>query len=218
MIFESGMEAAGFGSRGGSSGSRGGGFSRSSSWSVPTHNTWDRSGGGLLGPTPGSSSGYSKPSLQKTPTPSGYSKPSLTGPPTSGQSVQTGSKASGGYAKPGASSVTGERFTGGSKFDKETIGLERKKRSQESLRSTSLSRPNSRTRNSKLKEQSRVLLPRKERFTPGLTTALITSNETTIIDPKDTNRPDTLTTARRASGSSIRYFCSGCWITLAIGT
>ncbi len=133
MIFESGVQAAGFGSRGGSFSSRGAGFSKSSSWSVTTHNTWDRRGGGILGPTPGSSSGYSKPSVGKTPTPSGYSKPSLTGPPTSGQPVQTGSKTSGGYAKPGASSVTGGKFTGGSKFDKETIGLERKKRAQESL-------------------------------------------------------------------------------------
>jgi TRAP transporter TAXI family solute receptor len=108
------------------------GYSKPSMGGAPT----ERSG----------SSGYSKPSLSgqggpqstapfgsSSPTSSGYAKPSLsptqpTGPGTSG------AKSSGGYAKP--TSPTGEgKFTGGSKFDRQAINAERKKRSQESLQS-----------------------------------------------------------------------------------
>ncbi len=61
-------------SKGGASAGRG------SSWSGPTRDTWNRSGGGLFGGK--SSSGYSKPSVREIPSSSGYSRPSLGGPST----------------------------------------------------------------------------------------------------------------------------------------
>lgn len=147
---------------------KGGGFSKSSSWSSSTKRTWDRSGGGIFGSGSKSSGGYSKPSSvpssstytkpsavtspvptgSKTPAPSssssGYSKPAVQSPPST--------SSSGGYSKPlgavgaagaiGAASSTGSAsssgssgsFSGGSKFDKQTIGELRKNSSQESLK------------------------------------------------------------------------------------
>lgn len=170
----------------GSSGSRGSSFGKSAPWSSPTHNTWNRSGGGIFGsgerpssgyskpsvggapsvgyqkPSPESQSGfskYTKPSLGTQPSPEGmsqsggyskYTKPPLrteqapdagsqsggySKPPlqqsSPGQKPQ-GPAASGGYAKP-IGPPGGERFTGGSKFDKSTVNQLSKKRSQESL-------------------------------------------------------------------------------------
>jgi TRAP transporter TAXI family solute receptor len=90
------------------------------------------------------SSGYSKPSLSgqggsqtqipsgsSPPTSSGYGKPSLAPTQPAGLGT-TGEKTSGGYAKP--TPPTGqEKFTGGSKFDRQAVSSDRKKRSQESL-------------------------------------------------------------------------------------
>jgi TRAP transporter TAXI family solute receptor len=105
-----------FGSSSSYSSSRGSSYGKSSRWSVPTQGTWNRSGGGLFGNKPASSSGYAKPSLQKTvpatgsvqpspstgPSSSGYGKPTLQqGTPASGaaQSTPAGASSSG-YAKP----------------------------------------------------------------------------------------------------------------------
>ncbi|MFH0824033.1 MAG: TAXI family TRAP transporter solute-binding subunit, partial [Pseudomonadota bacterium] len=80
-------------------------------------------------PTGGSattSSGYAKPTLggtspQTQPSSGGYSKPPAAGQPATG------------YAKPSASPAASPQFSGGSKFDKEAVKAEQKKRSQESL-------------------------------------------------------------------------------------
>lgn len=135
---------------------KGSSFGKSSSWSSSTKGTWDRSGGGMFGSGSKSSGGYTKPSSgdsqsiytkpsvstpssgsnlkspePKTP-PTGYSKPTL-------QPSTPSSSTSGGYSKPlgavgaaGAIGATGA-FSGGSKFDKQTVGELRKKSSQESL-------------------------------------------------------------------------------------
>lgn len=135
---------------------KGSSFGKSSSWSSSTKGTWDRSGGGMFGSGSKSSGGYTKPSSgdsqsiytkpsvstpssgsnlkspeSKTP-PTGYSKPTL-------QPSTPSSSTSGGYSKPlgavgaaGAIGATGA-FSGGSKFDKQTVGELRKKSSQESL-------------------------------------------------------------------------------------
>jgi TRAP transporter TAXI family solute receptor len=106
-------------------------------------------------------SGYSKPSLKETPgagqtqtapnfgaSSSGYSKPSLkesspspttggageTKPSASGYSKPGESRTSGGYAKPAPAVGKQQTFTGGSKFDKQTIKEEQKKRSQDSFK------------------------------------------------------------------------------------
>jgi TRAP transporter TAXI family solute receptor len=87
-------------SRGSSSRS---GFGRSAPWSPPTHNIWNRSGGGFFGGSP--SSGYTKPSMKQVPSggyqkpgsssgASGYSKPSI-GESRSQESIPQ----SGGYSK-----------------------------------------------------------------------------------------------------------------------
>ena len=154
-IFDKRLEA---GSRGGSHSS--GGYSKSSSWSSNTQGTWNRNGGGFFGSDQKSSSGYSKPSLDKTspssgfskpqfkeqpssgyskpstetkPTSSGYTKPSLDTKSTLKDTSQTPSKTSGGYSKPTASSSAKEMFDGGSKFDKGAILQERKLKAQQSL-------------------------------------------------------------------------------------
>jgi len=57
-----GAQFRGGGSRG-FSGSRSFSYSKSSSWSKPTHDKWNRSGGGLFGSGEKSSSSYTKPSL-----------------------------------------------------------------------------------------------------------------------------------------------------------
>ncbi len=105
-----------FGSGKSYSSSRGSSYGKSSRWSVPTQGTWNRSGGGLFGKRPETSSGYAKPALQKTgpssgslqppagkgPSSSGYGKPTLQqGSPASGaaQSAPSGTSSSG-YAKP----------------------------------------------------------------------------------------------------------------------
>ncbi len=138
---------------------KGSSFGKNSSWSSSTKGTWDRSGGGMFGSGSKSSGGYTKPSSgdsqsiytkpsvstpssgsnlkspeSKTP-PTGYSKPTL-------QPSTPSSSTSGGYSKPlgavgaagaiGATGATGA-FSGGSKFDKQTVGELRKKSSQESL-------------------------------------------------------------------------------------
>jgi len=144
----------GFGGGRGFSGSSSFGYGKSSSWSAPTRGTWDRSGGGLFGPgkqTPAgdskpSSSGYAKPGLgdrsgadQARPAPgkpsasSGYSKPSLGGDAAGKDARPAGEKASGGYTKPSAASGAKEQFTGGTKFDKETINAQKSQRAKESL-------------------------------------------------------------------------------------
>ncbi len=131
--------------------SGGAGYGKGAQWSTPTRGTWDRNGGGLFGSgkstTSGennpSSSGYSKPRLQDQPGPnsatpapavspssSGYTKP-LPG----GQPKPSDQKTSGGYAKPSAATTQKDQFTGGSKFDKETIQQVRKQRAKESLES-----------------------------------------------------------------------------------
>jgi TRAP transporter TAXI family solute receptor len=155
LVFITVAEAAG--SRGFSSGRS---SYRSSGYSKPTHGTWDRSGGGLYGSNKQSSSGYSKPGLGGKPGGSGYTKPSLPGTPsrepstgatqrTSGSSgyakpslpgSTTPSEArpgspQGGYAKPTASAIPKEKFSGGSQFDKTKVDQLKKQRSQESLRS-----------------------------------------------------------------------------------
>jgi TRAP transporter TAXI family solute receptor len=140
-----------------SSGSRS--FGKSAPWSPSTHGTWNRSGGGMFGDK--QSTDYAKPSLNKQTTPatipktsgqeaqgsSGYSKPSSsTGSGTSGYAKPSlgggtgtetakplGGASSGGYAKPSHPGAGQQSFSGGSKFDKETIAQERKQRSQESL-------------------------------------------------------------------------------------
>lgn len=107
------------------------------------------SGGGPASQSTGlqerpSSGGYAKPALgqqpgslgqppsgQSGPASSGYAKPTIP----STQSVPGGmprEKTSGGYAKPTVPAGQ-EQFAGGSKFDKQAINLDRKKRSQESL-------------------------------------------------------------------------------------
>jgi TRAP transporter TAXI family solute receptor len=135
-------------------------YSKNSSWSSHTQGTWDRSGGGFFGGDTKSSSGYAKPSVGGSGSSSGYSKPlssdqtssgpqkpssdinksssgykkpSLSNDSSSSDSGSVPSKTSGGYQKPSVQSSSKESFTGGSKFDKETINQERKKRSQESL-------------------------------------------------------------------------------------
>jgi len=106
--------------------------------------------------------GYSKPSPTQTQSSGGYAKPSTPGSPPSGgtgaavdqrssssgyskptspsgtppaEAKPGGTATSGGYAKPGASRAATEKFTGGSKFDKQVADQERKRRSLESLQS-----------------------------------------------------------------------------------
>jgi len=163
FLFEKELEAGsrgGFHSSAGFSKSSGSSYSKSSSWSSHTQGTWDRSGGGFFGSAPKSSSGYSKPSLggavppsgspkpqltdqtssgyrkpstDTNPSSSGYKKPSMNSGVTPSDSRSTPDKTSGGYQKPSVQNASKESFAGGSKFDKETISQERKKRSQESL-------------------------------------------------------------------------------------
>ena len=115
-----------------------------------------KSSGGYSKPSSSPSSGYTKPSTSspsgagdfKSSTPAGsstgYSKPGLQTPPKT--------QSSGGYSKPlgaagavgaagaagavGTAGATGsqESFSGGSRFDKQTVGELRKKSSQESLK------------------------------------------------------------------------------------
>lgn len=101
---------------GSSSSSRGFSYGKSSRWSAPTQGTWNRSGGGFFGSKPESSSGYAKPSLQRSvpasgpqqPTtgkgaaPSGYAKPTLQqgSPPSGSAQPAPGTAQSSGYAKP----------------------------------------------------------------------------------------------------------------------
>ena len=139
-FFGPGAEAQAAGSRSSSSfsGSRGIGHGTSSPWSPATRQTFDRSGGGMFGGGHSTSSGYSKPALpSKSPVESkssgGYSKPSLKGQSSTETSTAAQSRTSGGYSKPGSPSTSQKGFSGGSKFDKETINVERKKKSQESL-------------------------------------------------------------------------------------
>ena len=125
------------------------GYGRGAQWSTPTRGTWDRNGGGLFG------SGKSAPSGESTPSSSGYSKPrpqdqpgpnsathapavspsssGYTKPLPGGQPKPSDQKTSGGYAKPSAASAPKDQFTGGSKFDRETIQQVRKQRAKESL-------------------------------------------------------------------------------------
>lgn len=154
---EGGSRGGGQSSRGFSGSSS---YSKNSSWSSHTQGTWDRSGGGYFGGTQKSSSGYVKPSIGGTSQSSGYSKPQSSDQGSSSYqkpssdadrsssgykkpSVATDSstsdsgsgstKSSGGYQKPSAQSSSKGSFIGGSKFDKESINQEKKKRSQESL-------------------------------------------------------------------------------------
>lgn len=167
--------------------SKGFGSSRGSYWSSSTRSTWNRHGGGLLGPQQRSLGGYSKPSLGQSSPPSGYSKPSLKEVPAGGQTqpaqrIEGGSsgyakpglkeslpsssggsmgagkpssagyskpglkenassgfakpgdsRSQGGYAKPAPGSGKQQSFSGGSKFDRQTVAQEQKKRSQESF-------------------------------------------------------------------------------------
>ncbi len=157
FFFLQGLSEAGrggsFGSSRSFSGSRSSGFGKNSSWSPRTVDTWSRNGGGVIGSGKTDSSGYSKPSAPQSPSPSsGYSKPGGVGSTETGgasssgyskpvskpqeSSGQYGSKPSqggSGYSKPVGPSPDGSRFSGGSKFDKETIQAEKKKRSLESL-------------------------------------------------------------------------------------
>ncbi|AFM26796.1 TAXI family TRAP transporter solute-binding subunit [Desulfomonile tiedjei] len=79
-----------------------------------------------------SSSGYSKPSLGSGQPPSvssgsgGYSKP------TPAEVSRPGASTSGGYTKPSPSPEQG-KFTGGSRFDRQTVNQLEKKKAQESL-------------------------------------------------------------------------------------
>ncbi|MFA6221155.1 MAG: TAXI family TRAP transporter solute-binding subunit [Desulfomonilaceae bacterium] len=147
----------GGGSRGSSS------FGKGSSWSSSTRGTWNRSGGGIFGggqsssgyskpsakpstpssspyskPSSETSSGYSKPGFNREAAPSsgsGYSKPSLPGQGSAeSRGAGPGNKSSSGYTKPSAATAPGAGFSGGSKFDKTTIQEQRRKSSQESLK------------------------------------------------------------------------------------
>ncbi len=137
-------------------------FSRGSShWSSSTRSTWNRNGGGLLRGGTRSLGGYSKPRLERTSPSSGYSKPNFkeslpsrpsgtfreTRPSSSGytkpgmkESTRSGRaqpgefRSSGGYAKPTTGTGKPQTFSGGSKFDKQAIAQEQKKRSQASLK------------------------------------------------------------------------------------
>jgi TRAP transporter TAXI family solute receptor len=71
------------------------------------------------GASPSSSSGYAKPGVKES-APAGYAKPGE-------------SRTSGGYEKPKADAGKQQTFSGGSKFDKQTITQEQKKKSQESF-------------------------------------------------------------------------------------
>lgn len=150
-----------FAGRSGGGGSRGSGsssFGKSSSWSSSTQGTWNRSGGGLFGghesssgyskpsvtpaapqSSPSSGSGYSKPNLKPESAPSsgsGYSKPSVSDQGSStGRAAGSENKTSSGYSKPSAATGSSTGFSGGSKFDKQTIQEQRKKTAQESLKS-----------------------------------------------------------------------------------
>jgi TRAP transporter TAXI family solute receptor len=134
-------------------------FGKSAPWSPSTHGTWNRSGGGMFGggqPTgyakpsldkpapsstlpkpstqgPSGSAGYAKPSTTTGSGTTGYAKPSLGTDSGAGTSKPVAGATSSGYTKPGQPGATQGSFTGGSKFDKETIAQERKQRSQESL-------------------------------------------------------------------------------------
>ncbi|MFH0959831.1 MAG: TAXI family TRAP transporter solute-binding subunit [Pseudomonadota bacterium] len=86
-----------------------------------------------------SGSPYSKPGLQgqtgAAPTGTGYSKPSLTDHgSTSSQTTGSGNKTSSGYSKPSGQSTSSSGFSSSSKFDKKVIQEQRKKASQESLK------------------------------------------------------------------------------------
>ena len=139
--------AKGFSSSRSSSFSRGSSSSRGAQWSSSTRSTWNRNGGGILGGEKRSLGGYSKPELQGTspstrtgvrgesrPSSSGYTKPEMQGSTPSRQ-INTGeSRTSGGYSKPTTGTKKAQTFTGGSKFDKQAISQEQKKRSQDSLK------------------------------------------------------------------------------------
>ncbi len=157
-------DSAAVAGRYGGGGSRGSfSFGKSSSWSSSTRGTWNRSGGGIFGggqsssgyskpsakpstpssspyskPSSETSSGYSKPGFNREAAPSsgsGYSKPSLPGQGSAeSRGAGPGNKSSSGYTKPSAATAPGAGFSGGSKFDKTTIQEQRRKSSQESLK------------------------------------------------------------------------------------
>ena len=179
---ESQGKGGGGGGRGFSGGGRGVSYGKSTSWSSSTQGTWNRSGGGMLGPgsntsgsgytkpslggtsgTPATSKpvstgatppgggtsssggyskptspqtqgeGYSKPSSESQSSSSGYSKPAPSGPGSTPDVKPGDTKTSGGYAKPSGSTASESKFSGGSRFDRETVRQSQKVRSQESL-------------------------------------------------------------------------------------
>ncbi len=126
--------------------SRFGGYSKSwsssKSYSKPSRSVWgQRSGGGIFGMFQGktSRSGYSKPAARTTPIPDakssgGYAKPGATGLSGSGfQPKKTGRVSPSGYSKPGSSSTQSGRFTGGSAFDNKVAEKARKDGAKSSL-------------------------------------------------------------------------------------